>query len=53
MLNKVFLSRQCGEAIAMPVSAVSIVEWTDRGPFFHVIGDRCHLPEPLRAIASS
>lgn len=34
----------------MPVSAVSIVELGDRGPFFRVIGDRCHLSERLRSL---
>jgi alpha-ribazole phosphatase len=37
----------------MPVGAVSIVELGDRGPFFRVIGDRCHLPEHLRALPST
>ncbi len=34
----------------LPVSAVSIVELGERGPFFRVIGDRSHLPEPLRSL---
>lgn len=34
----------------MPVCALSIVELSDRGPFFRMIGDRCHLPEELRSL---
>lgn len=34
----------------MPVSAVSIVELGNRGSFFRVIGDRCHLSEQLRSL---
>jgi probable phosphoglycerate mutase len=37
----------------MPVGALTIVELGDRGPFFRVIGDRCHLPEHLRLLPST
>ncbi|MGF1498131.1 MAG: histidine phosphatase family protein [Elainellaceae cyanobacterium] len=37
----------------MPVGALTIVELGDRGPFFRVIGDRCHLPEELRSLPST
>jgi probable phosphoglycerate mutase len=37
----------------MPVAAVSIVALGNRGSFFRVIGDRCHLPEHLRSLPST
>jgi len=37
----------------MPVSALSIVELGDRGPFFRMISDRCHLPSHLRSLPST
>jgi probable phosphoglycerate mutase len=36
------------ERIAMPVSAVSMVEIESHGPLLHVLGDRSHLRETLR-----
>lgn len=41
------------DRFAMPPTAVSIVELTDRGPLFHAISDRGHLPERLRALPST
>jgi probable phosphoglycerate mutase len=41
------------DRFAMPVGALTIVEMSERGPFFHIIGDRCHLPEWLRELPST
>jgi probable phosphoglycerate mutase len=37
----------------LPVAALSIVELCDRGPFFHVIGDRAHLSPYLRSLPNT
>jgi alpha-ribazole phosphatase len=38
------------DRFTMPVAALSIVELGNRGPFFHVIGDRSHLSPYLRSL---
>jgi probable phosphoglycerate mutase len=39
------------ERIAMPVSAVSVVEMTSNGPFLRVLGDQSHLRQSLLSVA--
>lgn len=41
------------DRFAMPVGALTIVELGQRGPFFHRIGDQCHLSERLRSLPST
>ena len=36
------------DRISMPVASVSIVEFTERGPLLHSLGDLYHLPQSLR-----
>ena len=36
------------DRILMPVASVSIVEFTERGPLLHCLGDRYHLSQSLR-----
>lgn len=38
------------DRFAMPPAALSVVELSDRGPMFHSLADRAHLPEDLRAL---
>lgn len=38
------------DRFAMPVGALSIVELSARGPFFHTIGDRGYMSEALRSL---
>ncbi|ACK71060.1 Phosphoglycerate mutase [Gloeothece citriformis PCC 7424] len=38
------------DRFAMPVAGLSIVEMGERGPLFHVIGDRSHLDSYLRSL---
>ncbi|MEG3439310.1 histidine phosphatase family protein [Pannus brasiliensis CCIBt3594] len=37
------------DRIAMPVASLTIVELSEHGPLFHVMGDRSHLRPDLRA----